>query len=164
MIIKQGVPSGRRLGLVDLDFDSSPVCPNSASVGENLAEVACQLGKLVERSIQSPPNPGLWPGGTQCTVSTVYSDTERSLFLTVTLFQIPNDVTVKDSVCIIVTFAEERASSSASAFRREFLPHNRNSSASFEWRNQPVWQKPTASTRLEYTKIMNILSSPNYHR
>ena len=49
----QGVPSGLGLGLVDFNFDCSTVCPNSASAGGNLAEVAWQLGKRVEHSDQS---------------------------------------------------------------------------------------------------------------
>ena len=59
-LVLQGVSSCRRLGLVDLDFASSSLClPNSALVGGNLAEVAWQLGKMVENSNQSQPNPGL---------------------------------------------------------------------------------------------------------
>ena len=51
--IVQGVASGRRLDLVDLEILLFHCLPNSALAGGNLAEVAWQVGKAVEHSNQS---------------------------------------------------------------------------------------------------------------
>ena len=57
--IVQGVASGRRLDLVNLEILLFHCLPNSALAGGNLAEVAWQGGKAVEHSNHSQPNPGL---------------------------------------------------------------------------------------------------------
>ena len=62
----QGVPSERTLGFVDLYFECSTVCLTLHGPIGNLAEVAGQLGKMVEHRNQIQPNPGLRAHGTPC--------------------------------------------------------------------------------------------------
>ena len=45
------------------------ILPNSVWAAENLAEAAGQLGKMVEKTNQSQPNPGARPNDSPCNIS-----------------------------------------------------------------------------------------------
>ena len=64
---RKGVLSARAPGLGWLGFLVSYCLRDSAWANGNLAEVAMQLGKMVEHPNKSQPNPGLRAHGTPCT-------------------------------------------------------------------------------------------------
>ena len=66
--ISWGVPSARRLGLVDLNFECSTVCPILQKWQRNLAKVAGQLCMMLEHPNQCQPNPGPGADGTPCII------------------------------------------------------------------------------------------------
>ena len=63
--ILQCVPSARRLGFFDLDFECSTVCLALLGLMEIWQK---QLGKMVKHRNQSQPNPGLSSLGTPCII------------------------------------------------------------------------------------------------
>ena len=65
-VIIQGVPSSRALGLGYLGFLVFHCLSDSARAHENLADLAGQLGRMVEHQVQSHPNPSAQAIGTPC--------------------------------------------------------------------------------------------------
>ena len=62
---------GRKENPQGTSFEFADLTPNSAWANGSLAEVAGQLGKMVEHPDQDQPNPGPRANGTPCTVLSV---------------------------------------------------------------------------------------------
>ena len=57
----QGGAGGRGLGFVDFHLGDSPTCPVCDLADGSLAELAVQVGNMVEHLNQSQPDPGPKP-------------------------------------------------------------------------------------------------------